>query len=121
MGWNTRRLLAEFPRFHHHPVDIRDAAAVEALLSAYGRAIELVVHCAAQPSHDWAARDPATDFGVNAGGTLVLLEAIRKTAPEAVFIFTSTNKVYGDTPNTLPLIELKSRLCKSRSQQPSAY
>ena len=75
----------------------------------HGKSISLVVHCAAQPSHDWAARDPVTDFSVNANGTLVLLEAARKFAPEAVFIFTSTNKVYGDTPNGLPLVEKERR------------
>jgi CDP-paratose 2-epimerase len=68
-----------------------------------------VVHTAAQPSHDWAAKEPFTDFSINANGTLVLLEATRQFAPEAVFIFTSTNKVYGDTPNLLPLVELESR------------
>ena len=76
-----------------------------ALFERYGSAIELVVHTAAQPSHDWAAREPLTDFGINAVGTLNLLEATRLHAPGAVFIFTSTNKVYGDTPNGLPLVE----------------
>jgi CDP-paratose 2-epimerase len=109
VAWNTRRLVAELPHFHHHPIDIRDESAITAVLRRYGKAIELVVHCAAQPSHDWAARDPATDFAVNASGTLVLLEAARKCAPEAVFIFTSTNKVYGDTPNALPLMEMERR------------
>jgi CDP-paratose 2-epimerase len=109
VAWNTRRLAAELPRFHHHAIDIRDASAIEEVLRGYGKAIELVVHCAAQPSHDWAARDPGTDFAVNASGTLVLLEAMRKCAPDAVFIFTSTNKVYGDTPNALPLIEMERR------------
>jgi CDP-paratose 2-epimerase len=69
----------------------------------------LIVHAAAQPSHDWAARDPLTDFTVNANGTLILLEAARQYCPEAVFIFTSTNKVYGDRPNSLPLVEQKTR------------
>lgn len=103
------RLRASTPGFEHHDVDIRDAAAVEAIFRRYGRAIAIVVHTAAQPSHDWAARDPVTDFTVNANGTLVLLEATRAYAPEAVFIFTSTNKVYGDRPNALPLIELETR------------
>lgn len=109
VAWNTRQLAAAFPRFRHHAIDIRDAAAVEDIFSRYGKDIELVVHCAAQPSHDWAAREPVTDFTVNANGTLVLLEATRKCAPEAVFIFMSTNKVYGDTPNALPLIEQELR------------
>jgi CDP-paratose 2-epimerase len=71
--------------------------------------VALVIHTAAQPSHDWAAREPITDFTVNANGTLVVLEAVRKHAPEAVFIFTSTNKVYGDRPNSLPLVEQDTR------------
>jgi CDP-paratose 2-epimerase len=108
-GWNTTQLSATLPRFTHHAADIRDAAAIDAIFRTYGSSIALVVHCAAQPSHDWAAREPMTDFTVNANGTLVLLEATRKYAPEAVFIFTSTNKVYGDTPNALPLVELERR------------
>ena len=108
-AWNTRALGASLPRFKHHAADIRDAAAIDAIFHAHGNGIALVVHCAAQPSHDWAAREPMTDFSVNANGTLVLLEATRKYAPEAVFIFTSTNKVYGDTPNALPLVELPRR------------
>jgi len=107
--WSTKRLVASLPRFRHEAIDIRDVAAVEALFGRYGRDIVLVVHCAAQPSHDWAAREPATDFSINASGTLVLLEATRKLAPEAVFIFTSTNKVYGDTPNGLPIVEQERR------------
>ena len=107
--WNTGQLTASLPRFRHVPMDIRDAAAVEELFKSYGKSIELVVHCAAQPSHDWAAREPMTDFSVNAVGTLVLLEATRKFSPEAVFILTSTNKVYGDTPNALPLVETATR------------
>ena len=75
----------------------------------HGADIELVIHCAAQPSHDWAATEPFTDFDVNAGGTLNLLEATRLHAPDATFIFTSTNKVYGDAPNELPLVELETR------------
>jgi CDP-paratose 2-epimerase len=109
VAWNTRQLTAGFPRFQHHAIDIRDTTAVEEVFRRHGKDIELVVHCAAQPSHDWAARDPVTDFTVNANGTLVLLEATKKFAPEAVFIFTSTNKVYGDTPNDLPLVELERR------------
>jgi len=96
-------------RYRHAEVDIRDQSAVEALFQKYGDQIKLVVHTAAQPSHDWAAREPHTDFGVNAVGTLNLLEATRQSAPAAVFIFTSTNKVYGDTPNRLPLVETETR------------
>ncbi len=109
VAWNTERLRRECRRFRHLDLDVRDRTAVEALFSRYGRAIECVIHAAAQPSHDWAARDPCTDFGVNAVGTLVMLEATRRFAPDATFIFTSTNKVYGDTPNTLPLVERDRR------------
>ena len=79
------------------------------LFADYGSALRSVIHTAAQPSHDWAAQDPHIDFSVNALGTLNLLEATRKFCPDAPFIFTSTNKVYGDTPNRLPLIELDTR------------
>ena len=96
-------------RYAHEDVDIRDAARVAQVFGRFGHDVKLVVHAAAQPSHDWAAREPFTDFGVNAVGTLNLLEACRHHAPEAVFIFTSTNKVYGDTPNRLPLLELETR------------
>jgi CDP-paratose 2-epimerase len=108
-SWNTQQLTRDLPRFTHVAADIRDTAAIDAIFRARGKDIALVVHCAAQPSHDWAAREPMTDFSVNATGTLVLLEAMRKHAPEAVFIFTSTNKVYGDTPNALPLVEHATR------------
>lgn len=90
-------------------MDIRDADAINALFAEFGSDVTLVVHTAAQPSHDWAAKEPLTDFNVNANGTLHLLEATRNHCPEAVFIFTSTNKVYGDTPNRLPLVELDTR------------
>lgn len=103
------KLEKSLPQYEHHAVDIRDNAAVDALFARHGKHIRLVVHTAAQPSHDWAAREPLTDFGVNALGTLHLLEATRKHCPEAVFIFTSTNKVYGDTPNRLPLVEQELR------------
>jgi CDP-paratose 2-epimerase len=95
--------------YHHEAVDIRDEQAVRNVFRKYGKAVGLVVHTAAQPSHDWAAKEPLTDFGVNALGTLHLLEAVRESCPEAVFIFTSTNKVYGDAPNSLPLVELETR------------
>jgi CDP-paratose 2-epimerase len=106
---NLERLRRALPDYEHHDVDIRDEAAVDAIFARYGRSISLVIHTAAQPSHDWAARAPHTDFTVNANGTLVMLEATRRHAPEAVFIFTSTNKVYGDRPNRLPLVELETR------------
>jgi CDP-paratose 2-epimerase len=98
------------PEFRTLELDIRDADGIDRLFAEHAGRIELIVHTAAQPSHDWAARDPQTDFGVNANGTLNLLEATRRFAPDASFIFCSTNKVYGDTPNRLPLEELETRL-----------
>jgi CDP-paratose 2-epimerase len=104
-----RRLERESTRYEHHAVDIRDRDGVERVFGEYEKDVALVIHTAAQPSHDWAAREPDTDFTVNAVGTSVLLEATRKFCPEATFIFTSTNKVYGDTPNRLPLVEMDTR------------
>src|SRR3989440_9567892 len=102
-------LVANVRGYEHHNIDIRDVTAMTELFKQHRGKIDAVVHTAAQPSHDWAARDPQTDFTVNANGTLNLLEAARKFCPEAPFIFTSTNKVYGDTPNGLPLQELDKR------------
>jgi CDP-paratose 2-epimerase len=102
------RLVDEFSEFRSLSVDIRDGSAVSRAFADHK--VDLVIHAAAQPSHDWAASDPHTDFGVNATGTLNLLEATRHHAPDATFIFTSTNKVYGDLPNRLPLVETESRL-----------
>jgi CDP-paratose 2-epimerase len=107
--WNAERLTRELHDFRHEPVDVRDRAAIDAIFARAGRDISLVVHCAAQPSHDWAAREPVTDFEVNATGTLNMLEATRRACPEATFIFLSTNKVYGDAPNELPLVETPTR------------
>ena len=106
----TARLERELgDAFSSISLDIRDAEHIDALF-ARERAIELVIHAAAQPSHDWAALDPQADFTINANGTLNLLEATRRRAPAATFIFCSTNKVYGDLPNGLPLVELDTRL-----------
>jgi CDP-paratose 2-epimerase len=107
--WMVDRLDAELPRYRHLDVDVRDSSALTRLVREIAGDLELVIHAAAQPSHDWAARQPMTDFSVNAGGTLTLLEAVRNHAPKATFIFTSTNKVYGDTPNRLPLEEHERR------------
>lgn len=107
--WNHRELEALFKNYKHKGADIRDAGAMETIFKTYGKNISLIVHTAAQPSHDWAANEPMTDFTVNANGTLTLLEQFRRHCPEAVFIFTSTNKVYGDLPNFLPLEELEKR------------
>ncbi len=107
--WNTRQLQNTLKDFEHHATDVRDAEAIGRIFERFGREVSLVVHTAAQPSHDWAAREPFTDFTVNANGTLVMLEAARQHCPDAVFVFTSTNKVYGDTPNALPLVETETR------------
>ncbi len=108
--WN-RDLLKDTlgEQYQHYNVDIRDREQVENIFKKYSSDISLIIHTAAQPSHDWAANDPHVDFSVNANGTLVLLESTRQYCPNAVFIFTSTNKVYGDTPNYLPLQELETR------------
>ncbi len=108
--WNRDRLIATLgDRYTHLNVDIRDEEAIGSVFHRYGSDIRLILHTAAQPSHDWAARDPHTDFSVNATGTLNLLQSTRQWAPDGVFIFTSTNKVYGDAPNRLPLAELETR------------
>jgi CDP-paratose 2-epimerase len=105
--WNLERLKRETKRFRHFPLDIRDRAAIEVLFTTHR--FEKIVHCAAQPSHDKAREIPLLDFEVNALGTVYLLEATRRHCPEAVFVFLSTNKVYGDAPNEIPLKELESR------------
>ena len=107
--WMSQQLMASVPSYEHHRIDVRDQQAVFELFRRFGSEISLVIHTAAQPSHDWAAREPFTDFTVNANGTLNLLEATRQFSPDAVFIFTSTNKVYGDAPNHLPLVERELR------------
>jgi len=107
--WKAVILKEKFPNYKHFNEDIRDLDAMEKIFTEYGTRIKLIIHTAAQPSHDWAAKEPFTDFTVNANGTLVLLEMARRYCPEAVFIFTSTNKVYGDAPNHLDLIELETR------------
>jgi len=105
--WNQRRLQATHQHFHHHELDIRDRPGVDALLETLRPA--LIVHTAAQPSHDLAASRPFDDFDVNATGTLNLLEATRRHMPQAVFVHMSTNKVYGDRPNSIRLKELPTR------------
>lgn len=106
-SWMLARLKASTRRFSHAPADIRDRSAMMQLIREHRP--EIIVHCAAQPSHDLAATRPLDDFDVNAVGTLNLLEATRQHAPEAVFILLSTNKVYGDAPNHLPMVELETR------------
>ena len=107
--WMRKHLEATVPGYKHHGIDIRDQNGIFEIFRRCGRNISLIIHTAAQPSHDWAAGEPLTDFSVNATGTLNLLEAARQFSPEASFIFTSTNKVYGDSPNALPLVEQETR------------
>ncbi len=107
--WNREALENECSGYRHFSLDIRSEKEMGRLFGDFGSDIKLIIHAAAQPSHDWAAKDPAMDFTVNANGTLVLLEMTRKYCPEAVFIHLSTNKVYGDRPNSLPLVELETR------------
>lgn len=106
-SWNRRLLEKRFPNYTHYSSDIRNETRINEIFKVYKPI--LVIHTAAQPSHDWAAKEPLTDFTINALGTHILLETCRQFTPEAVFIFTSTNKVYGDNPNKLPLKELKTR------------
>jgi len=112
--WNLERLRQTTRHFHHHELDIRDRQKILDLFKT--EKFDLVVHCAAQPSHDKAKEIPFVDFDVNANGTLNLLEATRQTYPDAVFIFMSTNKVYGDAPNEIPLKELPTRWDYSRPE-----
>lgn len=107
--WMGDFLKERHPNYQQETIDIRSYSEVEKLFKKYATDITFIVHTAAQPSHDWAAKEPITDFSVNATGTLNLLELTRQYCPKAVFIFTSTNKVYGDRPNSLPLIALEER------------
>lgn len=106
-SWNRKLLEKKFPDYEHHSIDIRNKVKIDDLVKKTKP--DLIIHTAAQPSHDWAAKEPLTDFTINAEGTLIMLEACRKYSPNAVFIFTSTNKVYGDNPNRLPIKEFKTR------------
>lgn len=107
--WNRNRLEETYSNYTHRSADIREVSQLDPIFREFGADIKMIVHTAAQPSHDWAAREPFTDFSVNANGTLNLLEMTRQHCPDAVFIFTSTNKVYGDNPNFLPLVETETR------------
>lgn len=107
--WNTEDLKRTLRNYTHVSSDIRDREGILKIFKKYAGDIAVVIHTAAQPSHDWAAKEPFTDFTVNANGTLILLEATRRFCPDAPFVFTSTNKVYGDTPNHLPLVEQETR------------
>jgi CDP-paratose 2-epimerase len=107
--WQLNKLKNEINNYQHYEIDIRDNSSLNAIFSKYSNDIKLIIHTAAQPSHDWAVKDPHKDFSINATGTLNLLEMTRLYCSNAVFIFTSTNKVYGDSPNYLPLIEFEKR------------
>ncbi len=107
--WNIDRLKKTLPNYKHFDIDIRQYNALEKIFKEYQKDISLIIHTAAQPSHDWAAKEPLTDFAINALSTHYLVELTRLYCPNAVFIFTSTNKVYGDKPNSLPLVELEQR------------
>ena len=106
---NKLSLIERIKNYVHYDIDICDKERVNEIFKKYNRDIKLIIHTAAQPSHDWAASDPFKDFNINALGTLNLLENCRNECPDVCFIFTSTNKVYGDTPNLLPLIEHDTR------------
>lgn len=107
--WNKNRLSEAYANYKHYNADIRNPEELDVIFKEYGSDVKMIIHTAAQPSHDWAAKEPFTDFTVNANGTLNMLEMTRLNCPDAVFIFTSTNKVYGDNPNYLPLIETETR------------
>ena len=107
--WNRNLLINKVKNYKHYDVDIRDNGELQKIFREYNNDIKLIIHTAAQPSHDWAIKDPFVDFNINANGTLNMLENARNFCPNSVFIFTSTNKVYGDRPNSLPLIELEDR------------
>ncbi len=107
--WNLKSLQQQVTNYTHYEEDIRNFKALEQIYKRYGQEISLIIHTAAQPSHDWAAKEPFMDFTINANSTLNILELTRRYCADAVFIFTSTNKVYGDTPNSLPLKEHETR------------
>src|SRR3989344_6448983 len=114
--WSLRNLKEQLKdKYRHYDIDIRDNKKITEIFRR--NKFDLIIHTAAQPSHDWAAKEPITDFTINALGTLILLEAFRNFAKDAVFIFTSTNKVYGDNPNKLPLRELATRYEISKSHK----
>jgi len=106
---NINKLKKEVKNYEHQYIDIRNKAKIEKIFKKYRKNIKFILHCAAQPSHDWAAREPYTDFSINALGTLNVLECMRRYSPNAKMIHMSTNKVYGDRPNLLPLKEQKKR------------
>lgn len=115
--WNRKSLKNDIRNYEHFSIDITNYFKLEEIFKKYKSNIKLIIHSAAQPSHDWAAKDPKKDFNVNAVGTLNLLEATRKYSKNSVFIYTSTNKVYGDNPNKLKFIEKKKRFTISENSK----
>jgi CDP-paratose 2-epimerase len=113
--WNLQRIRETMHHYRHRELDVRDRVGLATLFSADGP-FDLIIHCAAQPSHDLAASRAFEDFDVNAGGTMNLLETTRRASPDAVFVLMSTNKVYGDAPNELPLMELERRWDYARAE-----
>ena len=107
--WVKKKLKKSLKDYTHHNTDIRNYNSLKKIFNKYKDKIKVIIHAAAQPSHDWAKNKPFTDFDINAKGTLNLLELTKLYAPKAAFIFMSTNKVYGDNPNKLPLEEKKTR------------
>ena len=106
-SWLKKKIIKNNPKYKHFSVDIRNYRSLEKIFKIYKKSISLIIHCAAQPSHDYGKNFPKIDFDVNASGTLNLLELTRKFCPKSPFIFMSTNKVYGDNPNKLKIIEKK--------------
>jgi CDP-paratose 2-epimerase len=117
-AWSRANLESSIANYQHFDIDIRDQAFVNQVFAEFNSDVRAIIHTAAQPSHDWAASHPQVDFSVNANGTLNLLEACREFCSDASFVYTSTNKVYGDNPNQLPLVELDTRsvarICRTR-------
>ncbi len=107
--WSKKNIIKNYPNYFHYKIDISNKTKVEKIFKKFNKNISCVINCAAQPSHDWAIRNISLDFNINAIGTLNLLENLRKHSPKSVFIQLSTNKVYGDTPNKLSLVEKKNR------------
>ena len=107
--WVKKKLKKSIKNYNHQNIDIQNYSSLEKIFKKYKKKISIIIHCAAQPSHDWAKNNPFIDFKINARGTLNLLELTKIYCPNSPFIFMSTNKVYGDTPNALPLIEKKMR------------
>ena len=115
--WNRERQKSLYKNYYHFNLNIMNESDVKKLFKEYGKQLALIIHCAAQPSHDWAATNPLLDFKVNANGTLNLLESARKYSRSTPFIFTSTNKVYGDNPNKIKLSNTKYRFTVSKNSK----